>query len=159
MRSDTAFPLSPLGSARQQTVPAQAYPARLLSELRDADLGEEEAFLAWQMGQLASEIGEAERRDLASLVARSLISASQGSTRTRLAAVEAALARKATARSGRRASASRSSSTASFSITSGSWFARRGWQRPSRRGLPSLAQTRGPSRRPSPRSRPEASRH
>ena len=94
MKSDTAFPLSPLGSARQQTASALAYPARLLSELRDADLGEEEAFLAWQMGQLASGIAETERRDFIALVARSLISGSQGSTRMRLAAAEAALLRK-----------------------------------------------------------------
>jgi hypothetical protein len=53
MKSDTTLPLSPLGTARQRLAPALAYPAGLLSELRDADLGEEEAFLAWQMGRLA----------------------------------------------------------------------------------------------------------
>ena len=91
MKSETALPLSPLGTARQRLAPALAYPPGLLSDLHDADLGEEEAFLAWQMGQFASGIGEAERRDLVSLVARSLISGSQGSTRMRLAAAERAL--------------------------------------------------------------------
>ena len=91
MKSETALPLSPLGTARQHLAPALAYPPGLLSDLRDADLGEEEAFLAWQMGQFAGGIGEAERRDLVSLVARSLISGSQGSTRMRLAAAEQAL--------------------------------------------------------------------
>ena len=60
MKSDTTLPLSPLGTARQRLAPALAYPAGLLSELRDADLGEEEAFLAWQMGRLAVGIGEAD---------------------------------------------------------------------------------------------------
>ena len=91
MKSETALPLSPLGTARQHLAPALAYPPGLLSDLRDADLGEEEAFLAWQMGQFAGGVGEAERRDLVSLVARSLISGSQGSTRMRLAAAERAL--------------------------------------------------------------------
>jgi exodeoxyribonuclease V alpha subunit len=94
MKPDTALPLSPLGTARQRLVPAVAYPPGLLSDLRDADLGEEEAFLAWQMGQLASGIGEAERRDLVALVARSLISSSQGSTRMGLAPAERALLRR-----------------------------------------------------------------
>jgi exodeoxyribonuclease V alpha subunit len=94
MKSDTDLLLSPLGTARQRLVPAVAYPPGLLSDLRDADLGEEEAFLAWQMGQLASGIGEAERRDLVALVARSLISISQGSTRMGLAPAERALVRR-----------------------------------------------------------------
>jgi exodeoxyribonuclease V alpha subunit len=94
MKPDTALPLSPLGTARQRLVPAVAYPPGLLSDLRDADLGEEEAFLAWQMGQLASGIGEAERRELVVLVARSLISISQGSTRMELAPAERALVRR-----------------------------------------------------------------
>ncbi len=91
MKLDIAPSLSPLGTARQRLAPALAYPPGLLSDLRDADLGEEEAFLAWQMGQLPAGIGEAERRDLVSLVARSLISGSQGSTRMRLTAGEHAL--------------------------------------------------------------------
>jgi exodeoxyribonuclease V alpha subunit len=93
MKSDTAPLLSPLGSARPRPASAIPYPPGLLSELRDADLGEEEAYLAWQMGQLASGIDEAERRDFVALVARSLISSSQGSTRMRLAAAESALLR------------------------------------------------------------------
>src|ERR1700690_3669322 len=94
MRSDNALPLSPLGSARARLETAIPYAPGLLSQLRDADLGEQEAFLAWQMGQLASGIGETERRDFVALVARSLMSSSQGSTRMRLAATEAALLRK-----------------------------------------------------------------
>jgi len=94
MKSDTTPPLSPLGSARPRIESAVPYPPGLISQLRDADLGEEEAFLAWQIGQLASGIDEATRRDLVILVARSLISGSQGSTRMRLAAAEAALVRK-----------------------------------------------------------------
>lgn len=93
MKTDTAL-LSPLGSSHSQPPSAVAYPPGLLSELRDADLGEEEAFLAWQMGQLASGIGEPERRDLVVLVARSLVSGSQGSTRMRLAAAERAFLRR-----------------------------------------------------------------
>jgi exodeoxyribonuclease V alpha subunit len=94
MKPDTALSLSPLGTARQRLVPAVAYPPGLLSDLRDADLGEEEAFLAWQMGQLAAGIGEAERSDLVALVARSLISISQGSTRMGLAPADRALLRR-----------------------------------------------------------------
>jgi exodeoxyribonuclease V alpha subunit len=94
MKPDTALPLSPLGTASQRLVPAVAYPPGLLSDLRDADLGEEEAFLAWQIGQLAAGIGEAERRDLVALVARSLISISQGSTRMGLAPADRALVRR-----------------------------------------------------------------
>src|SRR6202142_4282243 len=94
MRSDNALPLSPLGSARSRLETAIPYAPGFLSQLRDADLGEEEAFLAWQMGQLASGIAENGRRDFVALVARSLISSSQGSTRMRLAATEAALLRK-----------------------------------------------------------------
>ena len=97
MKPRPALPLSPLGSARQRLAPAVAYPPGLLSDLRDADLGEEEAFLAWQMGRLAAELGEAERRDLVSLVARSLISGSQGSTRMGLAPGERALLHRAPA--------------------------------------------------------------
>jgi len=89
-----APPLSPLGSARQRLEPAAAYPPGLLSDLRDANLGEEEAFLAWQMGQLAGGLGEAERAELVALVARSLISDSQGSTRIRLTPAEHALVRR-----------------------------------------------------------------
>ena len=88
------LPLSPLGTARQWVTPAASYLPELLSGLRDADLVEEEAFLAWQMGQLASGIGEAERRDLVALVARSLVSSSQGSTRMGLAPGERALLRR-----------------------------------------------------------------
>ncbi|MGB8297197.1 MAG: AAA family ATPase [Polyangia bacterium] len=91
MKTDAASPLSPLGTARQRLAPVAAYPSGLLSQLRDADLGEEEAFLAWQMGQLASNIGETERRNLVVLIARLLVSASQGSTRMRLAPAERAL--------------------------------------------------------------------
>jgi exodeoxyribonuclease V alpha subunit len=91
MNMDTASPLSPLGTARQRLAPAAAYPPGLLSQLRDADLGEEEAFLAWQMGQLDRGLGEAVRRNLVVLIARLLISASQGSTRMRLTAAEQAV--------------------------------------------------------------------
>jgi exodeoxyribonuclease V alpha subunit len=91
MNMDAASPLSPLGTARQRLAPVAAYPPGLLSQLRDADLGEEEAFLAWQMGQLASSIGETERCNLVVLIARLLISGSQGSTRMPLAPAERAL--------------------------------------------------------------------
>jgi exodeoxyribonuclease V alpha subunit len=71
-----------------------AYPPGLVSDLRDANLGEEEAFLAWQMGQLAGGIGKDERQDLVRLVARSLVSTSQGSTRLRLEPADHALGAK-----------------------------------------------------------------
>jgi len=89
MKSDNT--LSPLGTARQRLAPAAAYPAGLLAELRDADLGEEEAFLAWQIGQLAGGIGESERRDFIRLIAQSLINSSQGSTRLPLTETRRAL--------------------------------------------------------------------
>ena len=82
--------LSPLGTARQRLAAAAAYPAGLLDSLRDADLGEEEAFLAWQMGQLAGVGSETERRDVVRLIARSLVSVSQGSTRMPLTEAEGA---------------------------------------------------------------------
>ncbi|HEX7599097.1 MAG TPA: AAA family ATPase, partial [Polyangia bacterium] len=74
-------PLSPLGTARQRLAPVAAYPPGLLADLHDADLGEEEAYLAWQMGQLAGEMDEGARKDFVRLIGRSLINGSQGSTR------------------------------------------------------------------------------
>ena len=82
------IPLSPFGSACQRLEPKLAYPPGLLAELRDADLGEEEAYLAWQMAQLAGELEKNVRRDLVRLIGRSLIVASQGSTRMLLTGPE-----------------------------------------------------------------------
>jgi exodeoxyribonuclease V alpha subunit len=88
--------LSPLGTARQRLDPAAAadYPADLLPALRDVDLGEDALFLCWQVAAWAAGLGTGERRALAELFVRSLVSAAQGSTRLPLdAAARALLAR------------------------------------------------------------------
>lgn len=83
-------PLSPRGTARQRLAPAPAYPAALAGELREADLGEETLYLAWQ----ASEWAEADRPALLALFARALAEVAQGSTRLAVdAAGRAVLAR------------------------------------------------------------------
>lgn len=89
------IPLSPWGTARQRVAPISAYPPGLLAELADADLGEKEAYLVWQMGQLAGAMDEGQRSALVSLIARSVIHASQGHTRMPVEADEVALLRSA----------------------------------------------------------------
>jgi exodeoxyribonuclease V alpha subunit len=95
MRIDS--PLSPWGTARQRVAPVSAYPSGLMAELADADLGEEEAYLVWQLGQLAGAMDEAQRSALVRLIARSVIHASQGHTRMPVAASDVALLRSAPA--------------------------------------------------------------
>ena len=54
-------PLHPLGTARQRLAPAPALPAAAAAALADADLGEEAAFLAWQVGEWAGRRGRRRR--------------------------------------------------------------------------------------------------
>src|SRR5512141_2798877 len=89
------IPLSPWGTARQRVAPVSAYPPGLLTELADADLGEKEAYLVWQMGQLAGAMDEGQRAALVSLITRSVIHASQGHTRMPVSADDVALLRSA----------------------------------------------------------------
>jgi exodeoxyribonuclease V alpha subunit len=98
-------PLSPLGTARQRlasgggsTAPGASqragYPVELLSALRDADLGEESLFLAWQLAAWAEGLSPAERHALTAVIVRALISVAEGSTRLPVdAATRALLAR------------------------------------------------------------------
>jgi exodeoxyribonuclease V alpha subunit len=88
-------PLSPWGTARQRVAPVSAYPAGLLAELADADLGEEEAYLVWQMGQLAGAMEDDQRTSLVRLITRSVIHASQGHTRMPVAGDDVNLLRAA----------------------------------------------------------------
>ncbi len=89
------IPLSPCGTARQRLAPVPAFPPGLLAELNDADLGEAEAYLVWQMGQLAGAMDESQRAALLRLITRSVIHASQGHTRMPVADVDVALLRSA----------------------------------------------------------------
>jgi exodeoxyribonuclease V alpha subunit len=68
-------PLSPLGTARRaETLP-------FLTQLRDADLGDEQAFLVWQLAQLAEGLTPGQRQDFMMVLARSLATVAQGNTR------------------------------------------------------------------------------
>jgi exodeoxyribonuclease V alpha subunit len=92
--SHAALPLHPLGTARQRLHPAPALPAEVARALDDADLGEEAAFVAWQVTSWAEGASAADREQLAAAVAASLIAVAQGSTRTPVTpAARAALAR------------------------------------------------------------------
>ncbi len=73
--------LSPLGTARQRLAPASAIPPEVFALLRGADLGEDAAYLAWQIAAFAEGLPQADRDALAALVARSLVAVAQGSTR------------------------------------------------------------------------------
>ena len=89
-------PLWPWGTARQRLAPPPGFAARLLGELRDADVPEGTLYLAWQVADWAppDAVGAAEREQLLALVARALMAVAQGSTRLRVdAAARALLAR------------------------------------------------------------------
>jgi exodeoxyribonuclease V alpha subunit len=92
--------LSPFGTARQRLESGAGagrdYPTELLAELRDADLGAESLFLAWQIATLAETLSPAERRALTAIFVRALIGVAAGSTRTEVAAGEGALLSRAT---------------------------------------------------------------
>jgi exodeoxyribonuclease V alpha subunit len=90
-------PLSPLGTARQRLAPGAAYPPGLAEELRDADLGEEAAYLAWQVAAWAEELTPGERNAFLVLVARLLMATAQGSTRLPVGAAERAVLARAPA--------------------------------------------------------------
>jgi exodeoxyribonuclease V alpha subunit len=92
-------PLSPLGTAGARLAggadPGDPFDGpgseRLLAELRDADLGPESLFLAWQIAAWAEALSPAERRALTALLARALIGVAAGSTRTEVDAAARAL--------------------------------------------------------------------
>ena len=74
-------PLSPDGTARQRLSPTRAYPDALLDLVRDNDLDEGDAFLAWQLAHLAAGIAPAEREAFMLLVGRLLVVQALGGTR------------------------------------------------------------------------------
>ena len=74
--------LSPTGTGRAALSQAPAYPADFREILATADLGEEEAFLAWQLAALATDLPAPQQDRLALLVAR--LFAAQGLGNTRL---------------------------------------------------------------------------
>ena len=103
--------LSPLGTARQRLDGASApregdgegdgaaageYPVHLLAGLRDADLGPESLFLAWQIAAMAQTLTAGERRALTAIFVRALIGVAGGSTRTPVGPTERALLARAT---------------------------------------------------------------
>jgi exodeoxyribonuclease V alpha subunit len=53
----------------------------LVAQLREADLGDEQAFLIWQLAHMAEGLTPGERQDLMSVLARSLTTVAQGNTR------------------------------------------------------------------------------
>ncbi len=66
--------LSPLGSTGAEVLP-------VLAQLREADLGDEHAFLVWQLSQMAEGLSGTERQELMAVLARSLATVAQGNTR------------------------------------------------------------------------------
>ena len=88
--------LSPYGAATAAVGVAPGFPARLLDHLRANDLGEDTAFLAWQLAALPQGLARAEREELAALLGRLLVEESAGSTRLAVAAADRALLGRAT---------------------------------------------------------------
>lgn len=83
--------LSPTGTGRAALGHAPAYSPGFLEILAAADLGEEEAFLAWQLAALATDLGDAEKERLAELVARLFAAKALGHTRLPVTADDTAL--------------------------------------------------------------------
>lgn len=65
--------------------------AQLADLVRDDDLDEEQAFLAWQLGEMAGALGPGERTAFVLLCARLLVAEGQGSTRMALVEEDRAL--------------------------------------------------------------------
>jgi exodeoxyribonuclease V alpha subunit len=76
--------LFPGGSAQARLRPDATLPPALLELLRDHDLDDGRAFLAWQLGQMASELGALDRNAFMLVCARLLVAEGQGSTRLAL---------------------------------------------------------------------------
>jgi exodeoxyribonuclease V alpha subunit len=74
-------PLSPDGTARQSLAPTRAYPPGLLELVRDYDLHEGDAYLAWQVAELAVGVTSGDRDALMLLVGRLLVAQARGGTR------------------------------------------------------------------------------
>lgn len=72
--------LSPLGTGRANLVDEAAYPPALMECLKAADLGEEVAFIAWQLASLASGQWTANKQRLALLIGQLFIAESMGHT-------------------------------------------------------------------------------
>jgi exodeoxyribonuclease V alpha subunit len=85
--------LSPLGTVRRRLDGAAAapYPLHLLPELRDADLGPESLFLAWELTALAGALSASERGQLIAVLVRVLIRVAAGSTRAEVSGADRAL--------------------------------------------------------------------
>jgi len=92
-RDSESGQLSPLGTVRRRMEGAAAgdYPFELLAGLRDADLGPESLFLAWELAGLATDLPPAERSHLTALLVRVLIQIAGGSTRAAVSAGDRAL--------------------------------------------------------------------
>lgn len=74
----------PQGSAQARARPASSYAPALADFIRTTDLEDTQAYLAWQLSQMATAASAAERDTLALLVARLLVAEGQGSTRLAL---------------------------------------------------------------------------
>lgn len=74
-------PLSPHGTAQQGLAPSPAYPTALLELMRENDLDEGDAYLVWQLAQLAPRLGAGERAAFMLLLGRLQLAQAMGSTR------------------------------------------------------------------------------
>jgi exodeoxyribonuclease V alpha subunit len=72
--------LSPLGTGRVALLGEAAYPPALLECLQAADLGEETAFLAWQLAALANDLAPVKKQQLSLLIGQLLIAEAKGHT-------------------------------------------------------------------------------
>lgn len=84
-------PLSPHGTARQGLAPSPAYPRALLDLMRDSDLDESNAYLVWQLAQLAPGLGAGEREAFMLLLGRLQVAQALGSTRLHIREEDRAL--------------------------------------------------------------------
>ncbi len=81
MKRHASAGLLPTGTARQAIAARPAYPPGLVELVRDSELDEGSAFLAWQVAQLAVGIAAAEREAFMLLLGRLLVAQALGSTR------------------------------------------------------------------------------
>jgi exodeoxyribonuclease V alpha subunit len=91
MSPPARLPLSPFGAAAAALGRVPGFPAALLEQVHRHDLGEESAFLAWQLAALPRGLARAERDGLAVLIGRLLCAQAAGSTRVEVAAGDRAL--------------------------------------------------------------------
>jgi exodeoxyribonuclease V alpha subunit len=79
------------GTAEARLRATPAYPPELLALMRESDLDETRAYLAWQTGEMAAGLGPTERAAFVVLCARLLVAEGQGSTRLALDETDRAL--------------------------------------------------------------------